>query len=230
MIPPEPGNRSTSSSSGRQPSRSCALERLRDAMRKRDVFVKASRRWRDPREQLLAGDEWDAARSGVCRSLGRSADGACTARALAARPDPPVGPPGDRQRSGSPPGDPARPQRWRPPSRRRRWSRPRARQPATTSDPAAGRAAASAVAVPGAHWYGEHAPPAGGPAALGGDRASQVAHPDSSPQALSQAPGRPNAATGSCPRAFERAEGARSWLSATRWPAEYAETERPRPR
>ena len=53
----------------------CALERLRDAMRKRDVFVKASRRWRDPREQLLAGDEWEAARSGVCRSLGRSADG-----------------------------------------------------------------------------------------------------------------------------------------------------------
>ncbi len=41
----------------------------------RDVFVKASRRWRDPRAQLLAGGEWEAARSGVCRSLGRSADG-----------------------------------------------------------------------------------------------------------------------------------------------------------
>src|SRR6266852_5969834 len=53
----------------------CVLERLRDSLRKRDVFVKASRRWRDPRAQLLAGDEWEAARSGVCRSLGRSADG-----------------------------------------------------------------------------------------------------------------------------------------------------------
>ncbi len=52
----------------------CVLERLRDALRKRDVFVKASRRWRDPRAQLLAGDEWQAARSWVCRSLGRSAD------------------------------------------------------------------------------------------------------------------------------------------------------------
>jgi hypothetical protein len=36
----------------------CVLERLRDALRKRDVFVEASRRWRDPRAQLLAGDEW----------------------------------------------------------------------------------------------------------------------------------------------------------------------------
>lgn len=60
----------------------CALDRLTDALRKRDVFVEASRRWRDPRAQLPSGDEWQAARSWVCRSLGRSADSrarACTA-------------------------------------------------------------------------------------------------------------------------------------------------------
>ena len=50
----------------------CAVERLREALRRRDVFVPGSRRWGDPRRQLLSGAEWEAARDDVCRSLRRS--------------------------------------------------------------------------------------------------------------------------------------------------------------
>ncbi len=52
----------------------CAVERLREALRRRDVFVEGSRRWADPRRQLLSGAEWEAARDDVCRSLRRSPD------------------------------------------------------------------------------------------------------------------------------------------------------------
>jgi TnpA family transposase len=51
----------------------CVLERLRDGLRRRDLFVAPSRRWGDPRAKLLQGAAWEAARPAVCRILGRSA-------------------------------------------------------------------------------------------------------------------------------------------------------------
>jgi len=48
----------------------CVLERLRDALRRRDVFGPTSSRWADPRARLLTGQAWDSARDEVCRSLG----------------------------------------------------------------------------------------------------------------------------------------------------------------
>lgn len=52
----------------------CALEALRDALKRRDVFVEPSERWADPRAKLLAGAEWEAARAQICRGLGRYAE------------------------------------------------------------------------------------------------------------------------------------------------------------
>ncbi len=48
----------------------CTLERLQDALRRRDVFVAPSERWSDPRAKLLHGTGWDAVRAQVCRTLG----------------------------------------------------------------------------------------------------------------------------------------------------------------
>lgn len=50
----------------------CALERLQDALRRRDVFLAPSERWRDPRAQLLQGMAWESARPGICRILGHA--------------------------------------------------------------------------------------------------------------------------------------------------------------
>jgi TnpA family transposase len=50
----------------------CTLERLQDGLRRRDLFVPASRRWGDPYAKLLQGPAWDKVRSRVCRTLGRS--------------------------------------------------------------------------------------------------------------------------------------------------------------
>ena len=47
----------------------CALERLQDALRRRDVYVTPSERWGDPRAKLLRGQAWEAARPDVCRML-----------------------------------------------------------------------------------------------------------------------------------------------------------------
>lgn len=49
----------------------CALERLQDGLRRRDVFVPQSDRWGDPRAKLLHGAEWEALRAPVCQTLGR---------------------------------------------------------------------------------------------------------------------------------------------------------------
>lgn len=49
----------------------CVLEQLRIRLRRRDVFVAPSRRWNDPRTQLLQGDAWKSAKSHVCRLLER---------------------------------------------------------------------------------------------------------------------------------------------------------------
>jgi TnpA family transposase len=50
----------------------CTLERLKDALRRRDVFVSPSERWSDPRAKLLHGAGWQTVRTHVCRTLGRS--------------------------------------------------------------------------------------------------------------------------------------------------------------
>ncbi len=47
----------------------CVLQRLRSALRRRDIFVQKSLRYCDPRAKLLQGSAWEAARSGVCRTL-----------------------------------------------------------------------------------------------------------------------------------------------------------------
>jgi TnpA family transposase len=61
----------------------CALDQLRTALRRRDVFVKPSWRYGDPRAGLLAGSEWEAARPIICRTLGLSHDPASVLHALA---------------------------------------------------------------------------------------------------------------------------------------------------
>ncbi len=50
----------------------CVLDHLREALRRRDVFVTPSWRYADPRRNLLAGAEWEAARPIMCRTLGDS--------------------------------------------------------------------------------------------------------------------------------------------------------------
>jgi len=50
----------------------CALSRLHEALRHRDVYVPQSSRWGDPRAKLLQGDAWERVRATVCQSLGRS--------------------------------------------------------------------------------------------------------------------------------------------------------------
>jgi len=50
------------------------LERLREALRRRDIFAPVSQRWTDPRARLLDGPAWDAARDGVATSLGHDLD------------------------------------------------------------------------------------------------------------------------------------------------------------
>lgn len=48
----------------------CVMDRLQDALRRRDVYVEISDRWGDPHAKLLQGTEWDANRVQICRSLG----------------------------------------------------------------------------------------------------------------------------------------------------------------
>ena len=50
----------------------CVLDQLREALRRRDVFVTPSWRYADPRRNLLAGAEGEAARPIMCRTLGYS--------------------------------------------------------------------------------------------------------------------------------------------------------------
>jgi len=50
----------------------CVLERLHDGLRRRDIFVAPSERWGDPRAKLLQGHAWEAVRTQICRTLGRS--------------------------------------------------------------------------------------------------------------------------------------------------------------
>jgi TnpA family transposase len=48
----------------------CLLDKLQDALRRRDVYVENSDRWGDPQAKLLQGADWQANRTQVCRSLG----------------------------------------------------------------------------------------------------------------------------------------------------------------
>jgi hypothetical protein len=47
----------------------CVLERLRDCLRRRDIFVAPSSRWSDPRAKLLKDEAWASAKPQVCRTL-----------------------------------------------------------------------------------------------------------------------------------------------------------------
>ncbi len=48
----------------------CFLDRLRSALRRRDLFIAPSFRYADARIGLLSGPAWESARPAVCRSLG----------------------------------------------------------------------------------------------------------------------------------------------------------------
>lgn len=48
----------------------CLLDRLQDALRRRDVHVENSDRWGDPRTKLLRDNEWQTHRIQICRALG----------------------------------------------------------------------------------------------------------------------------------------------------------------
>ena len=48
----------------------CCLDRLRAALRRRDLFVSPSLRYQDARIGLLSGAAWETSRSTICRSLG----------------------------------------------------------------------------------------------------------------------------------------------------------------
>ena len=52
--------------------RLCLLDRMRAAIRRRDLYVTPSFRYADPRKGLLDGAAWEAARPAVCRTLGVS--------------------------------------------------------------------------------------------------------------------------------------------------------------
>ena len=56
--------------------RLCLLDRLRAAIRRRDIYVATSFRYGDPRKGLLDGQAWEAARPAVCRTLGVSSNAA----------------------------------------------------------------------------------------------------------------------------------------------------------
>ncbi|EPM90638.1 Tn5045 transposase [Pseudomonas syringae pv. actinidiae ICMP 19068] len=60
----------------------CTLDKLRSAIRRRDVFISPSWRYADPRTGLLTGAEWETARPIVCRSLGLSVQADDTLTAL----------------------------------------------------------------------------------------------------------------------------------------------------
>jgi len=65
----------------------CCLDRLRSALRRRDLFVAPSIRYADARIGLLSGSAWEAARSTVCRSLGHSLSAEETITALSRQLD-----------------------------------------------------------------------------------------------------------------------------------------------
>lgn len=63
------------------------LEKLRDGLRRRDVFAPGSDRWGDPRAKLLEGAAWEAARPTVAAGYGHHLDAHHQIDALAAELD-----------------------------------------------------------------------------------------------------------------------------------------------
>lgn len=51
----------------------CVLLQLRDALRRRSIFVKGSERWGDLRDKLLSEAAWHKLKTQVCRALGQPA-------------------------------------------------------------------------------------------------------------------------------------------------------------
>jgi len=49
----------------------CVLEKLRDALRSRDIYLDHSVKWADPRAKLLQPEKWTSSKSQVCRSLNK---------------------------------------------------------------------------------------------------------------------------------------------------------------
>ncbi|MGA2986948.1 MAG: Tn3 family transposase [Terriglobia bacterium] len=60
----------------------CCLDRVRSALRRRDIFIAPSVRHADARLGLLSGSTWTAARPTICRSLGHSLSAEETVAAL----------------------------------------------------------------------------------------------------------------------------------------------------
>ncbi len=67
--------------------RLCTLDRLRRAIRRRDVFPVRSLRYADPRKGLLVGAAWEAARPAICRTVGVAVSGDDEIAKLSARLD-----------------------------------------------------------------------------------------------------------------------------------------------
>jgi TnpA family transposase len=67
--------------------RLCLLDRMRAALRRRDIFVAPSLRYADPRKGLLDGAAWEASRPAVCRALGVSGRAADEMHRLSQRLD-----------------------------------------------------------------------------------------------------------------------------------------------
>jgi TnpA family transposase len=65
----------------------CCLDRVRAAVRRRDLFVTPSLRYADARSGLLSGAAWEAARPLVCRSLGHSLSADATLATLSQQLD-----------------------------------------------------------------------------------------------------------------------------------------------
>jgi hypothetical protein len=65
----------------------CFLDRLRSALRRRDLFIAPSFRYADARIGLLSGPAWESARPAVCRSLGHSLSAEETLVALGSQLD-----------------------------------------------------------------------------------------------------------------------------------------------
>lgn len=65
----------------------CVLDRLKEGLRRRDLFVTPSVRYADPRLGLLDGAAWETARPQLCRMLGRAPQAAPDLAMLAERLD-----------------------------------------------------------------------------------------------------------------------------------------------
>src|SRR5271169_1440586 len=69
------------------PGHLCLVDRLRGAIRRRDIFATPSLRFADPRIGMLDGAAWEAARPTICRTLGRTPNVADEINGLSERLD-----------------------------------------------------------------------------------------------------------------------------------------------